>query len=171
MMKVAQSTLCDFYYLRCCSFILLAAADVESGGVDEMSESLAGGADWNRRFEGREPGCTRQPLEPCLAVLAFVFALRRSRSIVGTMTSRARSIGGFCGLAMCDTTIYGSDDGDRRRRGRSGNGGGDSSDNRRRFEETVRAYRGLLTVKNPARILGDASRIYDLVYQTMRVDG
>jgi len=44
-----------------------------------------------------------------------------------------------------DTAIYAS--GDRRRSGRGGNGGGDGSDNKRRFEETVRADCGLLTVK------------------------
>jgi hypothetical protein len=46
-----------------------------------------------------------------------------------------------------DTDINGSGEGDRRRSGCGGNGGGDGSDNRRRFEETVRAYCGLLTVK------------------------
>src|SRR5260370_15406732 len=49
-----------------------------------------------------------------------------------------------------ETAIYGGSGGggDRRRGGQVGNGGGgNGSDSRWRFEETVRAYRGLLTVK------------------------
>jgi hypothetical protein len=45
-----------------------------------------------------------------------------------------------------DTAIYGSGDGGRRHSGRGENGGG-GSDNKRSFEETVRAYCGLLTLK------------------------
>jgi hypothetical protein len=56
---------------------------------------------------------------------------------------------GRTGGVGAETAIYGR--GDRRcRSGGGGNGSGcDGSDSRSRFEETVRAYRGLLTVKTP----------------------